>query len=72
MLVSALMLMWTAQPVPATNGSAPAAATKRVCRTEQEIHSRIPRRICRTQAEWDEISRDAAESMRRTRPAIKN
>jgi len=39
---------------------------KVVCRLIQEVHSRIPSRICRTEAEWariaEETQRDLANS----------
>jgi len=43
-------------PVPAVS-AAPAAAEKKVCRKEQEVGSIMPKRTCRTQAEWDAIDR---------------
>lgn len=35
-----------------------------VCRMIQEPHSRIPKRVCRTETEWAQIAKDAQESMR--------
>ena len=37
--------------------AAPAVPEKKVCRKVQEIGSIMPKRICRTQAEWDAIDR---------------
>lgn len=49
-----------APPSPAVDASA-----KRICKSEGETYSRISRkRVCRTAAEWEEISRDMQRQAR--------
>ena len=38
--------------------AAPATPEKKVCRREQEVGSIMPKRTCRTQAEWAAIDRE--------------
>ena len=37
---------------------------KLVCRTEEVVGSRRPKRMCMTQAQWDEISQDTKQALR--------
>ena len=63
----------TATPAPSPASAPVAAGTqlapeKKVCRREQELGSIMPKRTCRTQAEWDAIARSqqgTAESVLR-------
>ena len=58
MLIVTLMLLAGAQAAqaPAVANAAQPDPNKIVCRNEKEAHTRIPTRICRTQAEWDQIA----------------
>jgi len=63
-LVTAFLIVGaSSQAQPATPSTAPAAPAtaaapeKKICRREQEIGSIMPKRTCRTQAEWDAIDR---------------
>ena len=64
LFASALLQAEAATPAPSSTSapapgvSAPAAEEKKVCRKEQEIGSIMPKRICRTQAEWNAIDRE--------------
>ncbi len=64
MIVSLLMAV---QAQPAPDAAKSPAADKLVCRTVQEIHSRIPSRVCRRKSEWDEMARVAQDDMKSSR-----
>ena len=56
-LVSAVAVAASAQTTAAPADEKEVAQNKMVCRTIQEIGSRLSRRrICRTKLEWDEIA----------------
>ena len=61
LIVSASSQAQSATPPAAPAApAAPAVATapeQKICRKEQEIGSIMPKRTCRTQAEWDAIDR---------------
>ena len=38
---------------------------KVVCKRVVEAHSRIPTRVCRTELQWEEMSRDNQEELKR-------
>jgi Spy/CpxP family protein refolding chaperone len=40
-----------------------ADATKIVCRTEQVVGSKIPKRICLTRQQWDQIKQNSQEAL---------
>jgi hypothetical protein len=40
-----------------------ADATKIVCRTEQVVGSKIPKRICLTRQQWDQIKENSQEAL---------
>ena len=42
-----------------------AAGSEVKCRSIFQVNSRIPERICRTKAEWDQIARDSREALER-------
>lgn len=67
--MSVLLLIATppASPQSKSANSADESATKVVCRSEQEVDSRIPKRICRTQAEWSELSKQTQEDLANSR-----
>ena len=53
---------------PIETPPAPAADDTRVrCRSVNLTNSRIPERICRTRAQWDEIERQSREAIARNR-----
>ena len=63
-------------PAAATAATAaPAAQTqvatdspdRRVCRRERETGTRIARKVCRTQGEWDRMREESMESLERNR-----
>ena len=55
-LVSAVAVAATAQETAAPATEKEVAQNKMVCRTIQEIGSRLSRRrVCRTKLEWDEL-----------------
>jgi hypothetical protein len=58
-------------PQPATAPAARPVKDKKVCKAEEETGSRLGRKtICRTQAEWDELSyRQRQEIERKSRLA---
>jgi hypothetical protein len=50
--------------------NAPAAAAappKLKCRTEKQVYSRIPERVCRTESEWEQLARETEEDLRKAR-----
>ena len=64
------MLLAVAAPAGASAPAvqkATASPDKVVCRSETEVGSRIPQRVCRTQAEWDEIYRQTQEDLANSR-----
>lgn len=51
------------------------AGNRVICRDEQEIGSRLNKRVCKTAAEWEterEIQQDAMRNRNRTRPDLKD
>jgi hypothetical protein len=54
-----------AQETTVTSAAAP--KDKVVCRSETEVGSRIPTRICRTQAEWDQIYKETQDDLNNSR-----
>ena len=55
-------------PASASTVAAPDPEASRVrCRSVNLTNSRIPERICRTRAEWDEIERQSREAIERNR-----
>ena len=40
---------------------------RRVCRRERETGTRISRKVCRTQGEWDRMHEESMESLERNR-----
>lgn len=70
-MFSTLILIAAAQ---AATQAAPQAATatepkadKQVCRLEHEVYSRIPRRICRPQSEWEQMAKETEDDLRSSR-----
>jgi hypothetical protein len=54
----------------ASQSNAPAQSTKpgkKVCRSEESTGSMMPRRVCRTQEEWDRLSGSNVDSLRTAR-----
>lgn len=62
MLLATLLLMSVPDVTPAAQ-----SADKLICRLEYEAYSRIPKRICGTQAEWDQMYKDTQEDLRSSR-----
>lgn len=64
MLFTTLLLI--SAPNVASHGAAPPAkpVEKVICRMEYEAYSRIPKRICGTQAEWDQMYKETQEDIR--------
>lgn len=54
------------EPAPASRRPADEANAMQ-CRRTMEVGSRIPKKVCRTKAEWAEIARESAELMRGSR-----
>jgi hypothetical protein len=70
MLMASLLLIAAEAPsTPPPDAAAKKAPTpeKVVCRSETEVGSRIPQRVCRTQAEWDEIYKQTQEDLANSR-----
>jgi hypothetical protein len=71
LLASVLLLI--SDPAHAATAAAkvtnPAAkpAGKKVCRSEYEVHSRIPRRVCLTETEWNNIYEETQNDLRNSR-----
>lgn len=59
-----VLALQAAAPAPAPQPS-PVAAQKKICRSEDDTSSRIvTRRVCRTAAEWNALSRDTQRQVR--------
>jgi len=70
LLASLLLLSASAPTVTPTKATDPTVkrAGKLICRRdEHETGSRIPVRVCRTQAEWDNIYKQTQEDLRSSR-----
>jgi len=80
-LVMAAMLMAAPAADPATTSAAPAAAADKkapkpnkdgmICKKEAVLGSRMPSRLCMTQAQWDErkaTDRDMVDQAQRNQP----
>ena len=71
LLAGAVMAPATAAAATAAGASVEAqrdpndARTRRVCRSIMQTPSRLTRRVCRTQAEWDASMRDQQDSFLR-------
>jgi hypothetical protein len=72
--VSLLVIAIAAAAGPSAQPANPPArpADSVICRFETEGTSRIPIRICRTQAEWDAISKQNRDDLEHTRNNSKN
>ena len=46
-----------------------AASSSLVCKRERETGSRVARRVCRTQSEWERTRTESLETIERTREA---
>ena len=67
LLLTALAL---AQVSPNSTPARPPEAAdgeKIVCRLIQEVHSRIPSRICRTEAEWARMAKETENDLANSR-----
>ena len=71
MLIAALILAQAASSVPANTTTAPAATQKPTakaeCRMVEETGSRISKRVCRLDKEWDALARDAQDDLASSR-----
>jgi hypothetical protein len=59
-----LAVLLIVPPVAAADGPKP-TKVKKVCRSEMETGSRVPRSRCLTQEQWDQVDAANAESARR-------
>ena len=58
-------LVCTGGPAVAqSDGAATKKKEKVVCRTEEVVGSRRPKRVCMTQAQWDGITQDSRDALR--------
>jgi predicted secreted protein len=60
-VITLIIVAVVAMPAVAQNAPAPAAQAapvkeKKICRTETNTGSIMPRRTCKTQAEWDQLA----------------
>jgi hypothetical protein len=62
-----LLIAQAAQGQAAPAAKASTAPDKEVCRREAELGSRIANRVCRTQAEWEEIARQTQADLESSR-----
>jgi hypothetical protein len=72
--VSLFVILAAASAVPAAQPADASAkpAESIICRFESEGTSRIPIRICRTQAEWDAITKANRDDLEHARNNAKN
>ena len=63
-LASALLIM---APAAAAGSPAPAPAPKVICRSETNLGSRIPVRVCRTETEWEALARQTQKDLEDSR-----
>ena len=61
--VGALAAMLAASPALADDTAPPKKdkSAQIVCKTEQYVGSHIPRRVCKTRAEWDEAAKQSQQ-----------
>ena len=43
------------------------SADRRVCKRERETGTRVSRKVCRSQSEWERLRRESLESVERSR-----
>ncbi len=56
---------------PESGATASNDPSRLVCRNEPNTGSRLPKRVCKTAAEWDQIAAEAQEAKRNmNRPAV--
>jgi hypothetical protein len=67
MILAALLLI--SAPEATGNSVEPPAKPqeKLICRMEYEAYSRIPKRVCGTQAEWDQMYKETQEDLGNSR-----
>ena len=66
MLLGTLLLILAPESTVARTPAA-VPADKVICRLEYEVYSRIPKRVCGTQAEWDQMYKETQEDLRSSR-----
>ncbi|HEY0414476.1 MAG TPA: hypothetical protein VGD66_15180 [Allosphingosinicella sp.] len=66
LLAAALAAAGTAAPLPAAPPAAGTDATKKICRLQETIGSRLGgTRICRTRAEWEDLKLQSRRTVER-------
>jgi Spy/CpxP family protein refolding chaperone len=64
---SSLVLLLAAEAAASTDGKAKPNSEEKVCKTTYVVNSRIPKRICMTRAEWDQMEEDVQQAERSSR-----
>lgn len=72
LLAASLLAAPTAALAQTKSDPAADKEDKVVCRNVQEVHSRIPERICRRASEWKALARGTEDELRRTRNDRRN
>jgi hypothetical protein len=62
-----LMIALTATQPSAQPPAEKSDPNKIICHLESDVSSRIPQRVCRTQAQWDRIARDTEEDIKQAK-----
>ena len=52
-----------------TQEASPAAKPKKICKSEQLTTSRMPLRVCKTAAEWEQKGNSEAEKLKQLTPS---
>jgi len=68
-MITAILLLAAQASVPAGPATAKPPAEKMKCQLIYQARSRIPDRLCLTQAEWDKIAKANQDDMASTRNA---
>lgn len=67
MLLTTLLLISSPAPASPVVSTSAKRAEKLICRNEYEAHSRIPKRVCGTQADWESMYKDTQNDIRSSR-----
>ena len=63
-MILSLVLALTAQSAVATSSDINKDPNERVCKIEYPLGTRIPERVCKTRAVWDQLAKQTREDLR--------
>ena len=67
MLLATMLLIFTQDVGPKVVPAAAKPVEKLICRNEFEAYSRIPKRVCGTRAEWEQMYKETQDDLNNSR-----